>query len=109
MNQMKMNQIAKNFLQGQSHEVASKIKELLAEDAEERILHMDGPVLHHIHNNALFEALLRINSLFTQEHLSRDAVREYLRHAEPLRSQFFDIVDTLKSFEPSVTLGDDSE
>jgi len=109
MNQMTMNQIAMSFLRGQSHEVASKIKEFLAEDAEERVQHMDGPVLHHIHNNALFEVLLQINSLFTQEHWSRDAVREYLRHAEPLKSQFFDIVDALKSFEPSVKPGDVSE
>ncbi len=109
MNQMTMNQIAMSFLRNQSHEVSSKIKQLLAEDAEERIHHVDGPVLHHIHNHAIFEVLLQINALFTQGHKSEDAVREYLKQAEPLKSQFFDIVDALKNFEPSAETGDDAE
>ena len=107
MNQMTLNQIAMTFLKDQSLEVAGKLKEVILEDGQERIQHVDGPVLHHIHNEALFNVLLKINSLFTQQERSKAAVSEYLRHADPLRAQFFDIVDALKGFQPTNTPSDE--
>lgn len=109
MNQMTLNQIAMSFLKTQSLEVAHKIKQVLAEDIEERIQHMDGPVLHHIHNDALFNVLLSINSLFLEQGRSEAAVREYLTHARPLRAQFFDIVDALKGFEARNTSSEEPQ
>ena len=107
MNQMTLNQIAMHFLKDQSLEVAGKLKEVILEDGRERIQHVDGPVLHHIHNEAVFNVLLNINSLFMQQERSEAAIGEYLAHAEPLRAQFFDIVDALKGFQPTSTPSDE--
>ena len=100
MNQLELNRIAELFVQKQSIEVAKKLDSILIEDLKERAEQMPGSAVHHIHNVALFDSLLRINSLFQIKNRSEAASREYLEHAETLKPKFLDIVNSLKDFEP---------
>jgi len=101
MNQLELNNIAKLFVQSQSIEVAKKLRTVLSEDLDERVTQMPGQAVHHIHNVALFDALLGINCLFHAKNPSEAGLREFLEHAETLRPKFLDIVDSLKDFEPT--------
>jgi hypothetical protein len=101
MNQLELNAIAKHFIQRQSFEVAKKLKGFLTEDLKERAEELPGPLVHYIHNMAVFDTLLGINCLFTQKNESETGLQEYLEHAETLRLKFLDIVDSLKDFEPT--------
>jgi hypothetical protein len=70
-----------SFLMSQSAEVASKIRELLDKDAQQRTDKITGRPLHYIHNMALFECLVYLNSFFTIENNSIEAVKEYAKYA----------------------------
>lgn len=109
MNQIELNKIAMSFLMSQSAEVASKIREFLHKDAQERADQMVGRPLHYIHNMALFECLVYLNSFFTIENNSREAVKEYAKYAETLRPRFLDIMESLRDFEPTVGNTKDNE
>ena len=101
MNQLELNRIAGDFIRSQSVELARKLKDVLAADLAERVKGLAGPTVHHIHNVALFDTMLGINCLFQTRDHSKAAVREYIEHAETLRPDFIDIVDSLKDFEPT--------
>lgn len=107
MNQIELNKIAMTFLRSQSAEVAYKIRELFHEDAQERKL--SGPPLHYIHNIALFDCLVFLNSFFAMENNSKEAVREYAEYAETLRPKFQDIMESLQDFEPTMGNSEDNE
>jgi len=107
MNQAELNEIAVHFIRTQSAEVASKIRDLFHEDAQERADQIAGLPLHYIHNMALFDCLVCLNSFFTIENTSKEAVKEYTRYAETLRPKFLDIMESLKDFEP--TAGDSKD
>jgi len=101
MNQLEQNRIAEFFIHNQSIDVTKKLESVLTEDLKEKGKEIPGSAVHYIHNIALFYALLRINCLFQAKSRSEAASREYLEHAEKLKPQFFDIVDSLKDFEPT--------
>jgi len=101
MNQMEMNRIAMHFIEGQSAEVAAKLRDVLYDDVEERAKKIGGPALHYIHNIALFYCLVSLNNLFLIENESDEALKQYLKRAETLRPQFLDIVESLKDFRPT--------
>ena len=65
MNQVLLNKIATNFLTSQSVEVASKLRDVLHEDAQERTDQIAGLPLHYIHNMALFDCLAYLNSFIS--------------------------------------------
>ena len=100
MNQIELNNMAKLFVQNQSLEVADQLDRIFAEDLKERVKQIPGPAVHHIHNMALFYALLRINSIYQTNSSSKEDTRQYIEHAETFKAQFFDIVDSLKDFRP---------
>lgn len=101
MNQLEQNRIAEFFIHNQSIDVTKKLESVLAEDLKKRGKEIPGSTVHYIHNIALFYALLRINCLFQVKNRSEAASREYIEHAETLKPQFFDIVDSLKDFRPT--------
>jgi len=101
MNQIELNTIAMNFIEHQSAEVAAKIKDVFHKDAQEKSEQVAGPTLHYIHNIALFDCLVMLNTFFMIEDNSREALQEYLRHAETLRPKFLDIMESLKDFKPT--------
>ena len=109
MNQIELNRIAVNFIERQSVEVATKLREVLYEDAEERSERIAGPALHYIHNIALFDCLVGINTLFMNENNSNEAIKEYADYAETLRPKFLDIMEALKDFRPTAQGQDDSK
>lgn len=109
MNQVLLNKIAMNFLTSQSAEVGSKLRDLLHKDAQERADQIAGLPLHYIHNMALFDCLVCLNSFFTMENTSKEAVKEYVRHAETLRPKFLEIMESLKDFEPTAGNSEDNE
>jgi len=100
MNQAQLNHVAQNYLMNQSLQVACKLRDFLFDDAEKRSKQIDGPSLYYIHNMALFICLMMINNVFLEKNDSLEAVMEYLDHAETLRPQFLDIVESLQDFEP---------
>lgn len=100
MNQLELNNIAKLFVHNQSLEVTNKLDRILTEDLKERVKQIPGPAVHHIHNTALFYALLRINSMYQTNSSSKEDTRQYIEYAETFKAQFFDIVDSLKDFRP---------
>ena len=100
MNQLELNNIAKLFVHSQSLEVANKLDTIFTEDVKERVKQVPGPAVHHIHNMALFYAMVRINCLYQTNNSSEAAAREYLEHTEILKPKFLDIVNSLKDFEP---------
>lgn len=108
MNQLEPNRIAELFVRSQSIEVAKKLRTVLSEDLDERVMQMPGPVVHHVHNVALFDALLGINCLFHTKGSAEAGLREYLGHAETLMPKFLDIVDSLKDFKPASEQGEDN-
>ena len=101
MNQLELNNMAKLFVHRESLEVANKLDRILIEDVKERVKQIPGPTVHHIHNMALFYALLRINSMYQANVGSTEDTRQYIEHAETFKPQFFDIVDSLKDFRPT--------
>jgi len=106
MNQLELNTIAQHFIRSQSIEVMKKLKTILFDDLKERVKHMPGPTVHYIHNTALFDTLLVINSILANGNRSVQAVREYEEYAQTLRPKFLDIVDSLKDFRPTNDVGD---
>ena len=106
MNQLELNTIAMNFIEHQSAEVAAKIKDVFHKDAQERSDRITGSALHYIHNIALFDCLVMLNTFFTSEDKSQEAVNEYLKYAETLKLKFFDIMEFLKDFEPTMPSSD---
>jgi hypothetical protein len=109
MNQLELNRIAMHFIRSQSIEVAVKLRELLYEDVEERSEQIAGPALHYIHNIALFDCLVGINTFFMNENNSHEAVKEYTDHAGTLRPKFLDIMEALRDFRPTAQGQDDSK
>jgi len=101
MNQLELNNIAKLFVHTQSLEVAKKLDIVFSEDLGEKVKHVPGSAVHHIHNMALFYVLLRINSLYQTTESTEAASRQYLEFAETLKSRFLDIVESLKDFRPT--------
>jgi hypothetical protein len=101
MNQLEQNRIAEFFIHNQSLEVANKLDTILTEDVKERVKQVPGPAVHHIHNMALFYAMVRINCLYQTNEGSKAESRQYIERAETLKLQFFDIVDSLKDFRPT--------
>jgi len=106
MNQLELNTIAMNFIEHQSAEVAAKIKDVFHKDAQERSEQIAGPTLHYIHNIALFDCLVMLNTFFMVENKSQESVNEYLKYAETLRPKFLDIMESLKDFEPTMPSSD---
>ena len=100
MNQVELNTVGQIFIENRSIEVAHKLGVVLHEDLEERAKQIPGPIVHYIHNLALFDVLLKLNCLFQNVDHSYEACEEYLEHAESLKIQFLNIVDSLKDFEP---------
>ena len=78
MNQSQLNQIAMHVIENQSAEVAAKIKKVLHDDAQERADQIAGPALHYIHNVALFDCLVMLNTFFMIENKSPEALHKYL-------------------------------
>jgi hypothetical protein len=101
MNQTELNRIALNYIQLQSGEIASKITGVLREDLHKRTTELNGPTIHHMHNEALFHSLVTLNSLSLAENRSKDAVHEFCSLAESLKPKFMEIVEALKDFQPS--------
>ena len=106
MNQLEINKIAMHFIESQSAEVAARIRSLLYEDAEKRSEQIAGPALHHIHNIALFDCLVMLNTFFIIEDKSREAVNEYLKYAETIKPKFLEIMESLKDFKPTMHSSD---
>jgi hypothetical protein len=101
MNQAELNRIALNYVQLQSGEIASKITGLLSEDLHKRITEINGPTIHHIHNEALFHSLVILNSLSLTENRSKETVHEFCSLAELLKPKFMEIIEALKDFQPT--------
>ena len=101
MNRTELDVAAGLFVYNQSIELADKIGDVLSEDVASRVKQMSSPIAHYVHNLALFYALARINCLFLSNNDSDEACEEYHEHVESLKTQFLDIVDSLKDFEPS--------
>ena len=101
MNQLELNTIAMNFIEHQSVEVAAKIKDVFHKDAQERADQIAGPALHYIHNVALFDCLVMLNTFFMIENKSPEALHKYLEYAETLRPKFLNIMESLKDFKPT--------
>ena len=99
MNQMQLNAVAMNLIQNQSAEVAEKIGDLLHEDAKKRAKLISGPPLHYIHNAALFECLVILNSFCMVKNHTEQAAKEYTRFAETLKPKFLELVEALKDFQ----------
>ena len=100
MNQAELNKAGEIFILNQTVEVARKIDSTLTEDLTERINELPGTTIHHVHNMALFYAVTKLNSLFQLTNDSKESMREYMEHAESLKTRFLDIVDSLKDFQP---------
>ena len=100
MNRTELDVAAGLFIHNQSIEIAEKIDAVLSEDIASRVKQMSSPIAHYVHNLALFYALARINCLFLSNNDSDEACEEYQEHAESLKTQFLDIVESLKDFEP---------
>lgn len=101
MNQLELNKIAMFCIRTHSLEVSKKISSILGQDATERGPDVGGPTLHYIHNMALFNVLLSINSLFTIKKPSEDEVDQFPDFAESIRPRFLDMVDSIKDFRPN--------
>ena len=101
MDQKELNRIAMNFIRTQSIEVATKLRETLSGDIEERSEQVSGQALHYIHNMALFDCMIWLNSLIALNDIPEEAIDEYLIFAESLRSKFMAIVNELKDFQPT--------
>ena len=99
MNQAELNRIATSYLKAKSIEVARKIDSILDEDLNTRVEELNGPIIHHIHNEALFYSLMKLNNLALSENSSKNAAMEFYMLAESLKPKFFEIIETLKDFE----------
>ena len=100
MNQTELNTIGKLFIKSQSIEVTNSLLRTLNEDIQERVKKIPVSAVHHVHNMALFYTLLNVNFLYKAIDDSDEASEEYLEHAETFKTQFLDIVEALKDFEP---------
>lgn len=101
MNQKELNKVAINYIEKQSIELASKIDMLLTADLLVKGESLDGPVIHHMHNLALYYSLVKLNSLFQITNKSKDAAREYCIFAESMKSKFLEMVESLQDFQPA--------
>jgi len=90
-----------NFIRSQSIEVATKLRETLSNDIEERSEQVSGQALHYIHNMALFDCMAWLNSLIALNDVPEEVIDEYFEFAGTLRSKFMAIVDELKDFQPT--------
>lgn len=99
MNQTELNRIANNYIQLQSGEIASKITSVLSEDLHKRSTELNGPTIHHIHNEALFHSLVILNSISLTENRSKETVHEFCSLAESLKPKFMEIIEALKDFQ----------
>jgi hypothetical protein len=100
MNQIELNRIAMNYIEMQSIGVASKIDFILTYDLDKKTKEHNGPTIHHIHNLAIYNSLVKLNSLFLINNYSEDAVSEYCELAESLKPKFMEIIEALKDFQP---------
>ena len=96
MNQAELNRIAINLIKKHSFEVAQKLEKVLAEDVQERAKELPGMTVHHIHNMALYDLLLIVNSIFLEDRKSAETASEYCQLGESLRPKFLEIVEALK-------------
>jgi len=102
MDQKELNQVALDFIHNQGIEVATKLRETLLCDVKERSEQVSWQALHHIHNMALFECLVWLNSMLSlDEDISEESFNEYLCFVETLRPKFLDIIEALKDFQPT--------
>ena len=109
MNQIELNRIAMSFVKSQSIEVAEKLRDVLHNDVEHRAKQIAGPPLHYIHNMALFDCLVMLNTFFISKDNSKEAASEYVKYAETLRPKFLDIMESLKDFEPTAENSKDND
>ena len=103
MNQSELNKVAMNFIYSQGLEVADKLRETLECDIENRFKskEVSGQTLHYIHNIALFDCMVWLNSLIALNDVSEETIDQYFDFADKLRAKFFDVVNELKDFQPS--------
>jgi hypothetical protein len=104
MNQLQLNKIAMHFIENQSAEVAAKLRSVLHIDARKRSEQIAGPALHYVHNIALFDCLIMVNTFFMIENKSQEALHEYIEYAETLRPKFIDLMESLKDFRPTTQI-----
>ncbi len=100
MNQSELNQIAHNFILDQSLKTSVKLNEILGKDYKERSKKLSGQAIHHIHNMSVYECLIWLNSIVALNDASEETIEQYYDYADSLRSQYFDIVEKLKDFQP---------
>ncbi len=102
MNQAELNRIAIDLIKNHSFEVAQKLEKVLGEDIQERAKELPGMTIHHIHNMALYDLLLMVNSIFLEDRKTAETAREYCQLGESLRPKFLEIVEALKDFASTV-------
>ena len=101
MNQAELNRIAIGYIEMQSVEVARKIDSVLRDDLLKRSESLNGPVIHHIHNLAIYHSLVKLNGIFRIDDESDEAVNEYCELAYSLKPKFIELTETLKDFQPA--------
>ena len=102
MNQKELNKIALDSIDKQSIKVATKLQKLIARDGEKRFKQFPGPVVHYVHNIALFECMVWLNSISLHgEDVPEETIDEYLCLVETLRPKFRDVIEALKDFQPT--------
>jgi hypothetical protein len=102
MDQAELNRVAISFLRAQAFEVADKLRQTLIADIKKRSVRISGVALHHIHNMAMFECLMWLNSqVALGKDASKETVDDYVCLTETLRPKFQEIVNTLKDFQPA--------
>ncbi len=101
MNQIEMNRIATNYIENQSWGLAKKLENVLMEDLKKETGQISGMALHHIHHEAIFSLITLLNSIFIAKDKEKydEYAKEYLKLAQSLKPQFFDIINTLKDFQ----------
>jgi len=100
MNQLELNHVALRCIQMRIREVGAKLTQVLCEDREERARLVSGPLLHYIHNMALFDCFAALNAVFAADDHSAEDVHQYIEYAETLRPKFIDLMEELQDFRP---------
>jgi hypothetical protein len=101
MNQVELNRVAMDAIYEHGSEVFSKLQVALVRDSHERSKHISGMALHHVHNIALYECLIWLNSIIAFKDTPENASLEYLSLAKTLEPKFMEIVNALKDFQPA--------
>ena len=96
MNENLLNAMAWDEMGRQSSEVFVGLNVRLYDDFQKRQELISKETIRGIHNEALFKCLRAINST---AHIK--GYLEYLRFADTLKPNFFDITEALKDFQPT--------